>query len=382
MTENRPNNTFNQRVPEGLTGVKHLIAIGSGKGGVGKSTVAVNLAMALLKKGLAVGLMDADIYGPSQPKMLGSKSEQPQVADNLLIPITRYGLPFMSVGLLIEADRPVIWRAPIATKMIQEFIGSVRWGKLDYLLIDLPPGTGDVQITLAQQAQLTGAVIVTTPQQVALGVARKGLQMFESVRVPVIGIIENMSGFVCPQCGHETAIFKEGGGETMASDLGINFLGRIPIDPELMASGDDGIPLLEKKSTSPAAKAFSELADRLAAVVAQMPGSGSHEPQSISLSAEGDLLVSWPDGHVSTFTPYDLRINCPCASCVDENTGQRTLDPKQIPLSIKIENFGRVGRYAVGVSFSDGHNTGFFTFELLERLDRQRNDSSRESFNV
>ncbi len=212
----------------GVDGVKNIIAIASGKGGVGKSTVSTNLAYALKEAGFKVGLMDADIYGPSQPGMLGAELEPPRVVGGQLKPTSRYGMSFISMGLFLGGGGPVIWRAPMAMKMVQQFIGNVLWGDLDFLLIDLPPGTGDVQLTLAQQAHLTGAVIVTTPQEVALGVARKGLKMFEQVNVPIIGIIENMSGFICAHCGKETAIFGSGGGQRMAGE---NRRGLSRLDP-------------------------------------------------------------------------------------------------------------------------------------------------------
>ena len=208
MTNQSP---FDKQSSPGLSGVKNIIAVASGKGGVGKSTVSANLAVALAQAGHKVGLMDADIYGPSQPGMFGSDNVQPEVINNLLKPKRNHGVDFISMGLLVGDDTPVIWRAPMAMKMIQQFINSVMWGELDYLLIDLPPGTGDVQLTLAQQASLTGAVIVTTPQQVALGIAKKGLKMFEQVKVPIVGIIENMSGFTCSHCGELTEVFKGGG---------------------------------------------------------------------------------------------------------------------------------------------------------------------------
>lgn len=229
--------------------VRHVIAIASGKGGVGKSTVTANLAHALAAQGARVGVLDADIYGPSQPQMLGSPIGAPKPGadeNGILIPAERAGVKFMSMGLLSQADGAVVWRAPMATKMIQQFLGGVKWGELDYLLIDLPPGTGDVQLTLAQQARLSGAIIVTTPQQVAVGIAKKGLRMFQNLNVPILGVIENMSGFHCAHCGHDTAVFKVGGGRDLALELKLPFLGAIPLDPNVMMSGDAGVPLVDK----------------------------------------------------------------------------------------------------------------------------------------
>lgn len=375
----RPSRT---EIPRGLAGVSNIIAVASGKGGVGKSTVSTNFALALKNTGAKVGLMDADIYGPSQPAMLGAVGKQPEARGDYLIPMERHGLRFMSIGLLMTEDQPVIWRGPMASKMIQQFLGNVLWGDLDYLIIDLPPGSGDVQITLAQQAQLSGAVIVTTPQQVALGVAKKGLQMFEHVNVPIVGVIENMSGFTCPKCGENTPIFKSGGGEKLAADFKVDFLGSIPLDPELMSSCDDGQPLLTKTTESPTARAFIELTRNFMAQVSKGALLGKNEARNIEITRGGNLEIEWPEGEKNEFTPYDLRINCGCALCVSEDTGQKVLDPKQIPLDIRIGVFERVGRYAVSIGFSDGHNTGIFKFDMLRELAHKQKDSSPESFSV
>jgi ATP-binding protein involved in chromosome partitioning len=353
----------------GLADVKNIIAIASGKGGVGKSTVSTNLAFALRESGFKVGLMDADIYGPSQPGMLGAELEAPTVTDGQLNPSNRHGLSFISMGLFLGDGGPVIWRAPIAMKMIQQFLSNVIWGELDYLLIDLPPGTGDVQLTLAQQAQLTGAIIVTTPQEVALGVARKGLRMFEQVNVPILGIIENMGSFVCPHCHQETAIFSTGGGNRLSDEAKVPFLGSIPLDPEIMQSGESGVPILAQNSKSPSAQAYIKLAKEIIVRIDDLKKSGNLlEPEEIELNSKGELAVRWPDGHNSVYTPYHLRVNCRCATCIDENTGQKTLDNSRVPLDIQIQGVNTVGRYAVAISFSDGHNTGIYTFKRLREI--------------
>lgn len=370
----------------GLSRVKNIIAVASGKGGVGKSTVSVNLAVALKRTGATVGLMDADIYGPSQPGMLGSRDARPDISSGHLKPINKYGIDFISMGLLVSDETPVIWRAPIAMKMIQQFIGSVTWGELDYLFIDLPPGTGDVQLTLAQQASLTGAIIVTTPQQVALGVAHKGLRMFQQVNVPIVGIIENMSGFTCEHCGKETAIFKEGGGKQMAEQLRVPYLGAIPLDTSIMNSGEEGVPVLNNGTDTTAAKAFISVAEAvrknaesIMRVIAQT------EPKKIQLSNEGNLMITWPDGHESVYTPHTLRISCPCASCIDEDTGKKTLDVDRVPLDIQITGYNPVGRYGVAIAFSDGHNTGIYIFDRLRGLcecDKCSKDKKQDSFTI
>ncbi|UCD65173.1 MAG: P-loop NTPase [Candidatus Zixiibacteriota bacterium] len=369
-----------------MAGIQNIIAVASGKGGVGKSTVCTNLAVALSQLGLKVGLMDADIYGPSQPGMLGSADAKPDIANGQLRPVNKHGVDFISMGLLIPDDSPVIWRAPMAMKMIQQFIGSVVWGRLDYLFIDLPPGTGDVQLTLAQQASLTGAIIVTTPQQVALGVARKGLRMFEQVNVPIVGIIENMSGFTCEHCGQVTAVFKEGGGRQMAETLSVPYLGAIPLDPAIMMSGEEGTPVLTNGSETPAAKSFISIAENVKKSAESIHETlQADQPRDVKMSKEGNLLVVWPDEHESLYTPHHLRLSCVCASCIDEDTGKQLLDTGKVPLDIKITGVSPVGRYGLSVSFSDGHNTGIYTFNRLKQIcecEKCTKDKKQDSFTL
>ncbi len=247
--------------PAILGGVKYRIAVASGKGGVGKSTVSTNLALALRSLGYSVGLLDADIYGPSQQMMLGIEG-RPQIdeADEKIVPMERHGIKTMSLGLITDPDTPVIWRGPMVMKAIDQFLTDVKWGNLDFMIIDLPPGTGDAQLTLTQKAGLTGAVVVTTPQDVALIDARKGLAMFRKVNVPVLGIVENMSYFLCRHCGEREEIFGHGGGQKTAGMLGVPFLGEIPIDPKVVVGGDTGEPIVASDPQSTASVAFRELA--------------------------------------------------------------------------------------------------------------------------
>jgi ATP-binding protein involved in chromosome partitioning len=244
-----------------LAGVKYRIAVASGKGGVGKSTVSTNLALALRALGYTVGLLDADIYGPSQQMMLGIEG-RPQIdeSDEKIMPMERHGIKTMSLGLITDADTPVIWRGPMVMKAIDQFLTDVKWGTLDFMIIDLPPGTGDAQLTLTQKAGLTGAVVVTTPQDVALIDARKGLAMFRKVSVPVLGIVENMSYYICRHCGEREEIFGHGGGKKTAGMLGVPFLGEVPIDPKVVVGGDTGEPIVASEPQSPAAAAFREIA--------------------------------------------------------------------------------------------------------------------------
>ncbi|MGA0540205.1 P-loop NTPase [Neotabrizicola sp. VNH66] len=255
--------TPQQGGPQKLSGIDRIIAIGSGKGGVGKSTVASNLAVALARQGRRVGLLDADIYGPSQAKMMGV-SKRPASADGKIIePVVAHGVTMMSMGLLLKEDEAVVWRGPMLMGALQQLLGQVAWGRLDILLIDLPPGTGDVQLTLAQRTQLTGALVVSTPQDVALLDARKALDMFQKVKVPVLGLIENMSSFVCPNCGHESHIFGHGGVAAEAARLDLPFLGELPLALEVRLAGDAGTPVAAGEGAE--AEAFARLAQRLIA---------------------------------------------------------------------------------------------------------------------
>jgi ATP-binding protein involved in chromosome partitioning len=244
-----------------LADVRFKIAVASGKGGVGKSTVAANLALALSRLGSRVGLMDSDIYGPSQQMMMGIDEKPFLNAGNQIVPIERFGVRVMSLGFLMDVDQPVIWRGPMVMKAVEQFLQDVSWGKLDFLVVDLPPGTGDAQLTLTQKIHLSGAVIVTTPQDVALIDARKGLAMFQKVNVPVLGIVENMSYFVCRKCGHREEIFKHGGGERTAKKLDVPFLGAIPLDPAVAIGGDAGVPIVAAEPESPVTHAFLRIAE-------------------------------------------------------------------------------------------------------------------------
>ena len=237
-----------------LEGVKHVIAVGSGKGGVGKSTTAVNLAVALAKLGAKVGLMDADIYGPSVPKILGGHAYPNQdEKTGRVIPSEVHGVKFMSMGLL-GGDTPVVWRGPMASKAVSQFLGEVNWGELDYLIVDMPPGTGDIQITLAQSARLSGSIIVMTPQHLATDIAKRGLKMFQQVRVPVIGLVENMAEYACPECGHTSHLFSKGGAAAVSAELGLPVLASFPFDPSLVEEGDEGRPVVVSRPDSPMAK--------------------------------------------------------------------------------------------------------------------------------
>ncbi|MCW5943404.1 MAG: Mrp/NBP35 family ATP-binding protein [Fimbriimonadaceae bacterium] len=247
-----------------LPNVKHVIAIASGKGGVGKSTVSCNLAIALGEKGAKVGLMDADVYGPSIPLMMGAVGERPMTRNERIVPIARYGIQMMSLGFLLEEGQAVLWRGPMVAGTVKQLLTDVDWGDLDYLLVDLPPGTGDAPMSLAQLAPLTGVVIVTTPHHVAANIAGKSVQLFRRLNSPILGVIENMSLFVCPNCNETTRIFHGASGEDMAKEFKVPFLGAIPLDPAISEASDEGVPSLVAHPLRPQAEAFRHIAGELA----------------------------------------------------------------------------------------------------------------------
>lgn len=248
--------------------IKNIIAVASGKGGVGKSTTSVNLALALAAEGAAVGILDADIYGPSQPRMLGSQAQPESQDGRSMEPVMSYGLQSMSIGYLIDDESPMIWRGPMVTQALEQLLRDTNWRDLDYLVIDLPPGTGDTQLTLAQKIPVTGAVIVTTPQDIALLDARKGLKMFQKVEVPVLGVIENMSTHICSQCGHEEHIFGEGGGQKMAQQYDIDLLGALPLDMSIRAAVDEGKPTVAAEPAGRLAIVYRDIARKVTAKMA------------------------------------------------------------------------------------------------------------------
>jgi ATP-binding protein involved in chromosome partitioning len=246
-----------------IPGIKNLIAVGSGKGGVGKTTVSVNLAIALARAGYKVGLMDADVYGPNVPLMMGI-NRTPMAYGDRIQPLDQYGVKLMSMGFLNPGDKPLVWRGPMLHSVIQQFLRGVDWGDLEYLVIDLPPGTGDVQLTLIQTAPITGAVVVTTPSDVSLEDARKAVHMFHQVKVPILGIVENMSYLVCPHCNERIDVFSYGGGRRTAEQMKVNFLGELPLNPEVRIGGDSGSPVALRKNNDPVAESFLQLARNLA----------------------------------------------------------------------------------------------------------------------
>jgi ATP-binding protein involved in chromosome partitioning len=267
--------------PQPLPGVETIIAVGSGKGGVGKTTLAVNLAIALEKMGHKVGLLDADIYGPNVPLMLGVSAQPKVLGDNRIEPLEAHGLKVISVGFLNPGDKPLIWRGPMLHSIIRQFLGSVVWGSLDYLVVDLPPGTGDVALSLIQTVPLTGAIVVSTPSDVSLQDARKAIEMFRQMKVDIVGMVENMSYFVCPHCHQQTDIFSRGGAEKTASQFGVAFLGEVQLDPGIRQAGDGGQPAVLAGENTSHAKSLFEFARRVAARVDEIKSSATESVISI-----------------------------------------------------------------------------------------------------
>ncbi len=291
----RPRYEIEARIPafvadprqRALPDVANVIAVASGKGGVGKSTVAANLALALAAAGARVGLLDADIYGPSMPRMMGLSGERPTTTDGkTLDPPRGHGLPVMSIGFLVDPDQPMAWRGPMVTQALSQMLADTRWGTLDYLVVDMPPGTGDIQLTLTQRVPVSGAVIVTTPQEIALLDARKGLQMFRKVGVPVLGIVENMGLHRCPACGHESHIFDVGGGAALAERYGAILLGQLPLDAAIREQADSGRPTVVADPGSPAALAFHDIARRAAGALAASALRGAVKLPEIRIEEE------------------------------------------------------------------------------------------------
>jgi ATP-binding protein involved in chromosome partitioning len=353
-----------------IAGIKHMLAVASGKGGVGKSTTAVNLALGLQAIGLATAILDADIYGPSQPRLLGLRG-RPQVAGGkTLLPMEAYGLKAMSIGFLVDEASPMIWRGPMAVQALTQMLREVAWGDLDVLVIDMPPGTGDVHLTMAQQVPLSGAIIVSTPQDLALIDARKGLNMFRKVNVPVLGIIENMSYFECPKCGERSDIFGHGGARMEAEKLGVPFLGSVPLDMEIRATSDEGRPIVASHPDGVHAGIYREIAARAWEQLEAGAGAQARLP-GLEVSADrSELIVAFPDAAPFTLPAEMLRVLSPSAEVQGHSPDQRVTVPRK--RNVKIKDLRPVGSYAVRIVFDDGHDTGLYAWSYLETLHRDR----------
>jgi ATP-binding protein involved in chromosome partitioning len=351
--------------------VKNVVPVGSGKGGVGKSTVSANLAIALAQLGAKVGLLDADIYGPSIPTIMGAHVP-PTAGNGNIIPVVRYGVEIVSIGFFVPKGEATIWRGPMLAKVVAKFLGGVEWGELDYLLVDLPPGTGDVQLSLCQLIPLTGAAVVSTPQDLAFNVAEKAIFMFNKLRTPILGLVENMSGFECRHCGHREDIFGSGGARRFAMANEIPFLGEIPLATNIRTTSDEGCPIVQSMPESPGARAFLRVAENLAAQVSTLTlgGVSSDRPEiaEVTRPSPSDVRILWKDGHESIYTGYALRLGCRCAVCVEEMSGDKRLRTESISKDVYPLSIDPVGRYAIRFQWSDGHSTGIYTFELIREL--------------
>lgn len=384
--------------------IRHIVAIASAKGGVGKSTVTTNLALALQRSGLKVGILDADILGPSIPGLLGvaTATRPRQDTDGRIVPPEAYGVKIVSMGMFSADDKPMMLRGPMLGKYLNMFLSGVAWGDLDCLLLDLPPGTGDTQLTLGQNYPLSGAVVVTTPQAVSTRIAQRGARMFEQMKIPILGVIENMRTFVCPNCHEAVDLFGHGGGERLAERIGAPFLGALPLDAAIMDGGDAGRPIVAAAPDSPAAEAFGAIAKRLAAglgglrggiepfrwrwerdaeapgrtTVADSASGGRTVPAGMRRRDARTLTIIWQDGEHHDFDVRSLRLACPCARCIDEMSGRPLLVPASVPRDIVPREIHSVGSYAVGITWSDGHASGIHAFDTLralgERLAQER----------
>jgi ATP-binding protein involved in chromosome partitioning len=358
------------RAVAGVPGVKHIIAVASGKGGVGKSTTAVNLALGYQAIGLKAGILDADIYGPSQPRLLGLTGRPQATPDNKLRPMDGFGLKAMSMGFLIDEGTPVVWRGPMVVSALTQMLREVAWGNLDVLVIDMPPGTGDVQLTMAQQVPLSGAIIVSTPQDLALIDARKGLNMFRKVDVPVLGIIENMSYFVCTKCGERHEIFGHGGAKAEADKLGLPFLGGIPLHIDIREKSDAGLPITATAPESLHAQIYRELAAKSWQEVQRAAGQRVEAP-ALKITDNGASLAVMFEGKEPFTLPAEmLRVMSPSAEVQGHSPDQKvTVAKKQ---NVKITKLDPVGNYAVRINFDDSHNTGLYAWSYLSLLHRER----------
>lgn len=356
--------------PQAMPSVKHVIAVASGKGGVGKSTTTVNLALGFQAQGLKVGILDADVYGPSQPRLLGLSGEPQLTDDKKIRPMVGYGVKVMSVGFMVDEGTPVVWRGPMVVQALGQMVRDVLWGELDVLLLDMPPGTGDVQLTMAQHVPISGAVIVSTPQDLALIDARKGLAMFERVNVPVVGIIENMSYFLCPSCGERSDIFGHGGAEAEAQKLGVPFLGAVPLHMDIREKSDAGQPVTATMADGEHAGIYRDLAAKVWAGLETAKGTMTPAPKLDLRPDGGALFVGPADEKPVELSAELLRVMSPSAEVQGHAPEQRqTVANKR---HVKISEFQPVGNYAVRITFDDGHNTGLFTWGYLETLTRER----------
>lgn len=340
-----------------LSKIKYVLGIAAGKGGVGKSTVTVNLAQALKKLGLRVGVMDADLYGPSIRKMM-PEEVLPRQEGEILIPAISSGIKTISMAYFSKEQGAVIIRAPIANGLINQFVNNVAWGELDILLIDFPPGTGDIQLTLSQKAQLNGALMVTTPQEISVMDVRKAVYLFDQVKVPIIGIVENMSFFENSKTKEKIYFFGQGGGLKLAQEIGVPLLGNIPLDPEICKNCDEG-------QTS-VMNSFAEIAEKL--IIELENVKHRNEPPEILIVQPSILSIRWKTGQEQQVQVCDIQKKCGCANCIDEISGKRLLDPSSVRPDVGLISMKKIGRYGMQFQFTSGCSTGIYSYEILRSL--------------
>lgn len=357
---------YQQKEELPTTRVKHVIGIAAGKGGVGKSTVTVNLALALQKKGYTVGIIDADIYGPSLRKML-PEDTLPLQKGNIITPAICSGIKMISMAYFRNTNEAAAIRAPIVNSLISQFVKSVQWGNLDFLLIDFPPGTGDIQLTLSQQANFQGIIMVTTPQEVAVLDVRKAIHMFAQMNIPIIGIVENMSYYTLPSSQEKLYLFGKGGGHHLALETGVPLLASISIDPALSESGDKGYSLFSTPQYhhSPTVQTFYDLADQ---VVSYQPSNQKHAIVQLSQKDPHSFSITWNDGTILDYRLSDLQKCCPCAGCVEEGSGKRIVEEKSLDPNVKATEVSMVGRYAIRIRFTSGCSHGIYDFDMLREV--------------
>lgn len=353
--------------------IQSIIGIAAGKGGVGKSCVTINLALALHKLGFKVGIMDTDIYGPSIRRML-PEQQLPIQAQERITPAYSQGIKMISMAYFRRDHEAAAVRAPIANGMIQQFIKNVEWGELDYLLIDFPPGTGDIQMTVCQQMKLTGAIMVTTPQEVALLDVRKAMHLFYQMKVPLIGIVENMSFYSLPGSSQKVYPFGQGGGAKLAEESGFSLLAEIPVNAELSKCGDAGLSIFEEKTADAenVSNTFITLAKTVIGHLKVMKIRNLVEVEKIVQKDKHTFFVEWSDGLKMDFRLCDLQRRCPCAGCVDEITGKSLIDQSSIPEDLLAANIETVGRYALRIHFTSGCTKGIYSFDYLRQLAEER----------
>lgn len=350
-----------------IDGVTRIIAVASGKGGVGKSTVAANLAVALRALGRRVGLADVDIYGPSAPILFGiHELPHPDESSRLLQPLESCGVKVMSMGFFLDEQAPVVWRGPMAMSATKQFLRGVAWGELDYLIVDLPPGTGDIPLTLAQEVPLDGGLIVTTPQDVALADVTRGVAMFRRVNTPILGVVINMAGFTCAKCGTRDDIFGAGSAERISREVGAPVLAEFPIEQRLRESGDAGRPLVTADPDDPVSRKFLDLAAAVESSLARVRDE-LYEPEPVEVAIEngpGVVSIRWSDGATTKYSFRGLRGWCPCAQCQGHSSQTKFVDTES-PRPVRHEG---VGRYAIRFEWADGHSTGMYSYGWLREI--------------